>query len=129
MIILFIFPKWAEAGLWGLVSGAALVMGALFAYYTNVSAKITAAIMSFGSGVLISALAFNLMDEAYGRGGFDASVIGFISGSVIYSIGNWMVSRHGGKHRKRSGSKQAKENEKPGSGLAIALGALIRWNS
>jgi ZIP family zinc transporter len=39
--------------------------------------------MAFGSGGLISALAFELMDEAYKRGGFDSTAIGFISGAAF----------------------------------------------
>ncbi len=44
--------------------------------------------MAFGSGVLISALAFDLMDDAYHRGGLDSTAIGFVSGAVLFSLGN-----------------------------------------
>src|SRR3954469_24443111 len=98
-----------KAALWGFVSGSALVMGALLAYFNNVPKKIIAFIMAFGSGVLISALAFNLMDEAYKRGGFDSTALGFISGALIYSVANYFLNKRGGKHRKRSGTKQASE--------------------
>jgi ZIP family zinc transporter len=124
MIFLFL-PKWAEAGIWGLVSGSALMIGALLAYFTKVPVRTIAGIMAFGSGVLISALTFDLMDEAYERGGFISALAGFISGAVIYTIGNYIVSKSGGKHRKRSGNQQAKESEQSGSGLAIALGSLM----
>jgi ZIP family zinc transporter len=114
-----------KSALWGLVSGSALIIGALLAYFNNVPKKIIAFIMAFGSGVLISALAFNLMDEAYKRGGFDSTATGFICGALIYSVANYFLNKKGAKHRKRSGSKQASEKENPGSGLAIALGSLL----
>ena len=44
---------------------------------------------------------------------------------MIYSIANWLLSRHGAKDRKRSGGQQPSEKEQPGSGMAIAVGALL----
>jgi ZIP family zinc transporter len=114
-----------KATFWGLVSGSALLIGALLAYFTKVPQKVIAFVMAFGSGVLISALAFNLMDEAYKRGGFDSTAIGFVSGAVVYSIANYLLNKKGAKHRKRSGERQASEEENSGSGLAIALGSLL----
>jgi ZIP family zinc transporter len=81
--------------------------------------------MAFGAGVLISALAFELMDEAYRRGGFDSTAIGFIGGAAVYTAANWYLAHQGAKHRKRSGKQQPSEDENSGSGLAIAVGALL----
>src|SRR3954447_20033236 len=113
-------PLWAQAGLWGGVAGSALILGALAGYFFNLPKRLTAAIMAFGSGVLISALAFDLMDDAYRRGGFGATAIGFSSGAAVYTAANWVLSRHGAKHRKRSGNRQPSEDKQAGSGLAIA---------
>jgi len=124
-MLLLSLPLWLTASLWGLVSGSALVLGALIAYYKTVPVKVVGAIMAFGSGVLISALSFELMDEAYHNGGFAAAATGFVAGAVIYSVANWLLSRRGARHRKRSGGKQPTEKDSPGSGTAIALGALI----
>ena len=118
-------PHWLLSGFWGLVAGSALVIGALAGYYIHISQRWIAAIMSFGSGVLISALSFDLMDEAYKRGGFDSTAIGFVSGAFVYTMANVILAKHGAKHRKRSGNKQPSESEDSGSGMAIALGALL----
>ena len=118
-------PEWLKAGLWGLVSGSALVIGAAAGYFLKIPARLVAAIMAFGSGVLISALSFDLMDEAYKSGGFDSTSLGFVGGALIYTIANIIVSNKGAKHRKRSGDKQVSESEKEGSGTAIAIGALL----
>src|SRR3954463_5080573 len=112
------------AGIWGLVAGSALLIGAAIGYYLQVSQRITAAIMAFGSGVLISALSFELMDEAYRRGGLLSVAIGFICGAAVYTLASVALARFGAKHRKRS-SKQPSESEASGSGLAIAVGALL----
>lgn len=119
------FPIWLKAGLWGLLSGSALVIGAGFGYYLRLPQRLVAGIMAFGSGVLISALSFDLMEEAYKTGGFDSTSIGFVGGALIYTIANILISKKGAKHRKRSGMHQATDSDKEGSGNAIALGALI----
>src|SRR4051812_9018010 len=108
------FPSWAIAGFWGLVSGSALIAGSLIGYFINVSQKIIALVMGFGAGVLISALSFELMEEATEKGGFTSTAIGFISGGVIYTIANYIVSNKGAKHRKRSGDQQPSEEEDSG---------------
>lgn len=118
-------PVSIQAGLWGLLSGSALLLGAAAGYYLPLRQRFVAAIMAFGSGVLISALSFDLMDEAYKSGGFDSTAIGFVAGALVYTIANIAVSSRGAKHRKRSGDQQASETEQSGSGLAIALGALL----
>ncbi len=119
------FPIWLQAGFWGLVSGSALVIGAALGFYVKIPQRLIAAIMAFGSGVLISALSFDLMDEAYKRGGFDATAIGFVGGAAVYTAANWLVNKKGAKHRKRSGEQQSSEDEDSGSGLGIAVGALL----
>ncbi len=118
-------PIWLKAGLWGLTSGSALVIGAGFGFYLKIPQRLVAAIMAFGSGVLISALSFDLMDEAYKTGGFDSTSIGFVGGALIYTIANIIISKRGAKHRKRSGEQQNSESDVEGSGNAIAIGALL----
>lgn len=118
-------PLWVQAGFWGLVAGGALVLGALVGYLAKVPARIIAGVMAFGGGVLISTLAFDLMDEAYVRGGFGPTAFGFLAGAVVYTAANWLLTHRGAKHRKRSGEQQPSEEEKGGSGLAIAVGALL----
>lgn len=118
-------PLWLQAALWGFVSGSALILGALIAWFTTVRRQIIGIIMAFGSGVLISALAFDLMDEAFKRGGFPATAFGFLAGATLYSGVNYLLNRKGAKHRKRSGKQQSSETEASGSGLAIALGSVL----
>ncbi len=118
-------PGWALAGLWGLLSGSALLIGAGLGYTARVAQRVIAAVMAFGSGVMISAVAFDLMNEAYGQGGFVSAAVGFLSGAAAYSLANSRLSHHGAKHRKRSGGQQPSEEEHSGSGTAIAVGALL----
>lgn len=110
------------AGLWGLLAGGALLLGAAMGYFAQVPRRLAAAVMAFGSGVLISALTFELMLEAVQSGGFAAAACGFLLGAVIYTLANWALARAGAKHRKRSGRQQPDSDT---AGTAIALGALL----
>lgn len=118
-------PTWLEAGLWGLLGGGALVIGALVAWFLKVPQGVIASVMAFGSGVLISAVAFDLMAEAADTGGLLPTAIGFLGGALAYLGANAILARHGARHRKRSGEQQPSESEQSGSGLAIAVGALL----
>ena len=96
-------PIWLEAGLWGLLGGAALVIGALVAWLVRVPDAVVAGVMAFGSGVLVSAVAFDLMAEVADTGGLGATAAGFLGGAVAYLAANALLARRGARHRKRSG--------------------------
>ena len=117
-------PTWLEAGLWGLLGGGALVLGAAIAWFAQVSRDVVATVMAFGAGVLISAVAFDLMEEAEANGGLPATAAGFLAGALIYLGANAVLARHGAHMRKRS-DNQPSEQDQAGSGMAIAVGALI----
>ncbi len=99
-----------EAAFWGLVGGGALVLGAVFALLRGMSERMIAYVMAFGAGVLISAVAFDLTEEAIGFGSPGAAAGGLLAGALVYFAGNRLLARRGGD-----------EN----SGNAIALGALL----
>src|SRR3954463_11564103 len=116
---------WVQAGLWGLLGGGALIIGALVAWFAKVPRTVVASVMAFGAGVLISALAFDLVDDAEKTGGLTPTIIGFLAGTVAYVGANLLLARFGARHRKRSGDEQPSESEQQGSGAAIAVGALL----
>ena len=109
-----------EAGFWGLVGGMALVFGAGVGLRFDTSQRTIGLVMAFGSGVLISALTFELTREAYTKGGVDAVSIGLAAGALSFFAGDLYLDNRGGKHRKRSGGEPA-----DGSAAAIVLGALM----
>lgn len=118
-------PLWAQAALWGLLSGGTLVVGAAIAWWVRVPRLVIAGVMAFGAGVLISALSFELVDEAERTGGLGATVGGLALGAAAYVAANVVLARRGARHRKRSGDEQPREDEQAGSGAAIAVGALL----
>jgi ZIP family zinc transporter len=116
---------WLTAGLWGWLAGGALILGAVLGWFVELPALVTATVMAFGSGVLLSALSFDLMEDAMRHGGLAATGLGFLAGALLFSGIDALLARRGAKHRKRSSGRQPSETEQPGSGLAIAVGALL----
>jgi ZIP family zinc transporter len=103
------------------------MIGVIISYFINLPHRLIAAIMGFGGGVLISVLAFELIEEAYIHGGIVASVAGFLSGAVLFSGANWLLARSGSRHRKRCSEciVQFTEYKKKGNELAIAIGSAM----
>ena len=118
-------PAWLQAWMWGTIAGGALVVGCALAWKWRIPAKVVSSVMSFGAGVLISALSFQLVEEAVNGGGLWPTIAGFATGALVYVAANTVLASKGAKHRKRSGGKQPSEKDKPGSGTAIAVGALL----
>ena len=79
-------PVWASAGLWGLLAASSLLLGAALAFLLPMPRSVTAGIMSFGCGVLISAVAYDLLEDGFQEGGIWPIVAGAIVGSVAYAL-------------------------------------------
>jgi ZIP family zinc transporter len=119
-----VVPPWAMAGVWGLLAGSALLIGAAIGYFVAVPKRIVASVMAFGSGVLLSAISFELLDEAFLLGGWDHAAAGLLVGGLVFTLANVALARWGAKHRKRS-DVAAVGDEFESNGPAIAVGTLI----
>jgi len=111
-----------QAILFGLASGSSLLVGAVTGSKFNLKQKTIAGFMAFGSGVLICALTFGLMEEAFGHGGFDAVIIGFLFGGLTFIAGDYFVHKQGGRKHRR---KQLFTTDRNANGKAITLGAML----
>ena len=109
-----------EAAFWGFVGGAALFIGAAMALYLHTSMRFVGLVMGFGTGVLFSAVAFELTREAYDRAGADAVVLGLLAGSLVFFAGDWVIDHRGGNRRKSPTGMQPEA-----TGSALVLGALL----
>ena len=121
-------------GLWlaalsGAVSGGALLVGAAVAWFLDIPQRVVAGIMALGAGVLISTLAFELVEEAAADGGLVPTVIGFLAGAVLYVVADWIVSRPPKPKPPTLPTNIAARRKVArlagGSGVAIAIGGLI----
>jgi zinc transporter, ZIP family len=107
----------------GRLGASSLIAGAAVAFLLKMPRTVAAGIMSFGCGVLISAVAYDLLEDGFQEGGIWPIVGGALAGSVSYAVADWIVSQQGGHCRKRSGDEQRNAGE--GGGLAIAIGSLL----
>ena len=106
---------------WGTLAASSLVLGAIIALLVRISPRLIGLIMGFGAGVLISAVAFDLVEEAVNtESGHWAVVTGIFLGCGVFFGGDWLIDRMGGSERKDAQGAQAS-----GSALAIVLGTVL----
>ena len=108
-----------EAGLWGLGAASALVVGALVGLTGSVPRRFVALAMAFGAGALISALAFDLTEDAFAHGGTLPVAAGLAAGALVFFTGDQLLHARGAA-RRGPRMKQVGTN-----GPAIVLGALL----
>lgn len=101
-----------EAMVWALLAASSLVVGALVAFAVEMPRRVLGLIMGFGAGVLISAVAYELIEEAVAASADRFAVAaGFAAGALVFYVGDVAIDR-------RSGSEGA-------GGLALVLGAVL----
>lgn len=109
-----------EALLWGLLAGSSLLLGGALALALPIPTRVLGLVMAFGAGVLISAVAYELVEEAVltssGEGGV---VAGLFAGAIVFAVGDEVLERYGARDRKRS------QREEAGSPLALVLGIVL----
>ncbi|MFE7844295.1 ZIP family metal transporter [Microbacterium sp. NPDC057407] len=116
------------AAISGLIGGGTLLVGAAVAWFVDIPQRVVAGILALGAGVLISTLAFELVEEAADDGGLIPTVAGFLAGAIIYIVADWLVSRPKEPRTSRPANIVARRSGARlagGSGVAIAIGALI----
>jgi len=113
---------WA-ALMWGGFSASAVLLGALAALFMSIPKKVTGFIMAFGTGTLIGAAAFELLDESLDSGGIQATALGFAAGSIVYTVFDLYISNKGGRDRKRSSKGSSGKGDQ--SGLGIFAGTVM----
>ena len=77
---------------WGLLSASSLVIGSVIALLIRVPVRVIGLIMGFGAGVLISAVAFDLVQEAAEKSsGHGALVSGLFAGCLVFAGRDWAI--------------------------------------
>jgi zinc transporter, ZIP family len=106
---------------WGLLAASSLVLGAVLALSFRFSARLIGLIMGFGAGVLISAVAFDLVEESVSIASSNVAVlVGIFAGCGAFFGGDVLIDGLGGGDRKDSAGAQ-----ESGSPLAIVLGTVL----
>jgi zinc transporter, ZIP family len=106
---------------WGTLAASSLVIGAVVALLFRIKLPAIGLIMGFGAGVLISAVAFDLIEEAADMTASNGAVIaGVFAGCGVFFGGDLLIDRLGGGNRKDATGDQAS-----GSSLGIVLGSVL----
>ena len=106
---------------WGTLAASSLVIGALIALRFQISLRMIGLIMAFGAGVLISAVSFDLVEEAVEKSSGNGWVVaGLFAGCGVFFGGDWLIDRMGGSDR-----KDADGGQESGSPLSIVLGTVL----
>ena len=96
-------------------------IGSIVALLFHIKLRVIGLIMGFGAGVLISAVSFDLIEEAAEKSsGEGAIVAGLFAGCAVFFVGDQLIDRFGGSQR-----KDADGDQEGGSPLAIVLGTVL----
>ena len=91
-----------SAFLWGLFAASSLVAGGVLALTLPIRERMLGLIMGFGAGVLISAVAYELVAEAFETSAGNGSLaLGLAAGALTFYAGDAVIDRMGGDDRKR----------------------------
>src|SRR5262245_39388756 len=97
-----------NAFVWGLIATSSLAIGGLVGASVSISTQWLGAIMGFGAGVLLSAVAYELVFESIklaGGSGFPA--LGFFAGAMVFFFSDTVMGRLGAANRKSINASHA----------------------
>lgn len=98
---------------WALLGASSLLIGALIAFAVRIADRLLGFILAFGAGVLISAVAYELIEEAVAvTVDSQAVAAGFALGAIVFYAGDVAIDRR-------------IEESGGGHGLGIVLGAVL----
>ena len=107
--------------MWGAATAASLLVGSLVALRWKLPNRIVGWFMAFGAGALISAISFDLFEEAATTAERKSIVfVGLAIGALVYFGGDWMLDRRGGE-----GRKDIEGNQAGADGQGIVLGSVL----
>src|SRR6476469_2063149 len=117
-----------ESLVWGFIASVPLLLCSLVALFVSLPKSIIATIMAFGSGVLIAALAFSLIEEAFNLSqSIPPVILGFALGGLSYTTANYILNKKSKgqiKRRKRSHGSMA-GGGKEASGVSLLVGSIM----
>ncbi|MFN8623575.1 MAG: ZIP family zinc transporter [Chloroflexota bacterium] len=110
---------WLNAALLGLLAASSLIVGALVAFARPISDRTLGLVLAFGAGVLMSAVAYELVAEALHGGTWEALyAVAFAAGAIVFWAGSrWLDGR--------ADSNADGKTDASGEGSAIVLGAVL----
>ncbi len=82
-----------ESLLFGALASSALIIGAVVGARFTLPKRLLAVLLSFAAGSLITALAFELFEDAYEHGGLGRAIIGLLAGAIVFTTLSALLDR------------------------------------
>jgi zinc transporter, ZIP family len=101
-------PDLAEGALWGALVGLSLVLGAGVAAAVSLPHRASALLTAFGGGLLLSAVALELVPEADAAAGAGLTALGLVAGTAAYMAADAWLHRDPRMSRMRTAVHAAK---------------------
>ncbi len=79
--------------LFGVIASSALILGALIGVRFELPKRLLAMLLAFAAGALITALAFELFQDAYEQGGIIRAALGLMAGAVVFTVLSALLDR------------------------------------
>jgi ZIP family zinc transporter len=93
---------------WGVVVGMSLLVGALVAAVVRLPERVAATVTAFGGGILLAAVALELVPDADSEAGTALTAVGLLGGTLAYvTIDAWLNRDESKKMMRRSGHAAA----------------------
>src|SRR3712207_6295859 len=98
-----------EAVVFGIIASSGLLVGSVVGIRARLPERVLALLLAFASGALISALAFELFEDAHEKSGAWIASVAFVAGAAVFiAISSWL-DRRGGDVRADRAAKFEKE--------------------
>jgi ZIP family zinc transporter len=111
--------------LYGLAASSALVIGAAIGTRFEPSTRITGVLLAFASGALISALAFELFEEAFELGGAVRAGLGLLAGAAAFVATDTALDRYIAGHPGPEEREVVAEGARSGVGWALLAAVTL----
>lgn len=107
----------------GILGASSLALGAWVGVHWQPKKVYEAAIMAFGSGALLSAIAFEITIPIYRQQGFLPLAIGFFLGGILFISITSYIDRHGGFLRNPASSRRYlyEQQQEPSSDILTRI--------
>jgi zinc transporter, ZIP family len=119
-----------EAAAWGALVGVTLLAGALAAAQLRLPARVASGLTAFGGGLLLSAVALELVPEADAAAGTVVTAAGLAAGTAVFVAADAWLHRDPGMSAMRRAAQQARAGRmtpmpRAAEGRSLAAGLVI----
>ncbi|MGE2733387.1 ZIP family metal transporter [Mycolicibacterium vaccae] len=113
------------AFLFGAAASSSLVIGSLIGARWSPPRRVTGVLLAFASGALISALAFELFEDAFQKGGALHSGLGLIAGAATFVVADTLLDRYVAGSSGPDGREVTAAGSRGGVGLALLAAVTL----